>query len=87
MGSYKIEFSNSIEKDFNKLDRTTSKRIWSKIDELANKPLSHNSTKLTNTEFYRMRIGDYRVIYEIDETLKLVTILKVKHRKDVYKDI
>jgi mRNA interferase RelE/StbE len=87
MENYRIEFSSSVEKDFNKLDKTVLKRVWSKIDELKIKPLIHNSKKLVNSDFHRVRVGDYRIIYEVDEKLKLITILKVKHRKDVYKDI
>lgn len=87
MASYKIEFSNSIEKDFSKLDKNISKKVWSKIDELADNPLPLNNKKLSGTNFHRIRIGDYRVIYEINSKSKTITILRAKHRKEVYRDL
>ena len=71
-------------KNLSKLDKTEAKKILSKISELEKFPQLPNIKKLTNFEPpYRLRVGNYRVLFDIEDTT--ITIYKVKHRKEVYK--
>lgn len=83
---YKIIFKHQVEKDLRKIDNQLINKIIKKIELLSENPLPQNSKKLLNTErTYRLRVGDYRVIYQLDEETKELTIYYIRHRKDVYK--
>lgn len=83
---YRIVVSRSAEKDLKRLSTSIFKRIAVKVDALAENPRPSGSKKLKGTqdELWRVRVGDYRIIYEIGDELKLVDIRRVRHRKDVY---
>jgi mRNA interferase RelE/StbE len=85
MDKYSIEIVAKAEKEFLKLPETAKKRVREKILLLENNPRPFGSKKLRGTEYYRIRIGDFRVIYSIHDNNKIVKILSVAHRKDVYK--
>lgn len=85
MDEYKRFFTKLAEKDLDKLDAKLGSRILEKIAELTANPKPNSCKKLKNTNYYRVRVGDYRVVYEIDDKDKSVTIYKIRHRKDVYK--
>ena len=83
---YEIIFKRQVEKDFRKIDRRYKKAIIEEIEGLGHNPRPTNSRKLTDTEMtYRLRVGDYRVIYQIDDKNKIVTVFYVRNRKDAYK--
>lgn len=83
---YTIEFKSSVEKDFRKIPRTQQLKIWSSIQSLKSDPRPKNSRKLVGTDSdYRIRVGDYRVIYRIEDDHKIVIIFAVDHRKDIYR--
>ncbi len=85
--SYKIEFSNGARKQFRKLPPDLQKRIQAKINELAIHPRPNRVKKLQGDDnSYRIRVGDYRVVYEIKDDILLVIIIRIKHRSEVYKD-
>ena len=85
MDSYKIEFSRSAEKDLRRLDRQIIPRILAAIENLSENPRPHGSVKLGGSDSsYRIRVGDYRVIYTVFDTLLIVDIERVRHRKEVY---
>lgn len=88
---YIVEFTNKAEKDLCKLPKQTISRILEKIDKLADEPRPSGYKKLTDfhvsnapDDLYRIRIGDYRVIYAIEEEIITITVVKVAHRKEVY---
>ena len=85
MVKYKIEFKKSAVKELNELDSKVIKRIISKIKTLASNPRPEGCIKLTSEERYRIRIGNYRILYEIIDDLLIIYIVKVAHRKDAYK--
>ena len=85
MASYKVEFSKRVRKDFRKISEHDANRILSKIKALAREPLSAHSKKLKGGELFRIRIGNYRVIYSIEDEKMLVFVVKLGHRKDIYK--
>ena len=85
---YKITFQPSVEKDLRKLSRENCDRIMVRIEVLAHEPFPTQAIKLKGTEgLYRIRVGDYRVIYEIDPDSNCIVIHYVRHRRDVYRDI
>ena len=86
MVSYKIVWKGSSEHDLRKIDRQYISRILKAIESLADDPFPVQSRKLKDSESsYRLRIGDYRVIYQVDSQSKILTIYHVRHRKDAYK--
>ncbi len=72
-------------KELKSLDNNSYLKIRDRILSLASTPRPVGSIKLTNQEGYRVRIGDFRILYEIDENAKTVKLLKIGLRKDVYK--
>ncbi len=84
-GRFKVLFTDPAEKDLNKLDTKKGDRILAKIDLLEVDPFLPSSKRLKGDVTFRLRVGDYRVIYEVDNRNKQVIIYRVRHRKDVYK--
>ena len=85
MASYSIEFAKSVRKDFKKIPKRDADRIIKRIQKLADNPRPPNSKKLTNDNALRMRIGVYRVIYEVQDDVLVILVLKVGPRKDIYR--
>ena len=83
--TYKLEFKKSAIKDLKKLNQSEAKKIMLKIKELSTDPRPFNCVKLTNEDKYRIRVGDYRVLYEIIDDILVVNVVKVKHRREVYR--
>lgn len=85
--SYKVEITKRALKQLNKLPSELQERIQSKIDELALEPRLNGVKKLKNREYaYRVRVGDYRIIYDIFDDLLLVSVVELGHRNKIYKD-
>lgn len=88
MNPYQINFQPSVDKDLRKLSSENCDRLLSRIEELANEPLPVQAIKLEGTEgLYRFRVGDYRIIYEVDASAKIILIHYVRHRREVYRDM
>ncbi|MBZ5542644.1 MAG: type II toxin-antitoxin system RelE/ParE family toxin [Acidobacteriia bacterium] len=88
MGPYKIVFKPSVEKDLRGLPKTVVERAVKKIEDMRWEPLPSGCVRLEAAErLFRVRIGDYRVVYEVDGRAKLITIHYVRHRRDVYRRI
>ena len=86
MNKYKIQFDNSAYKELEKLEKNMVNRIWVKIKSLAENPRPPRCKKLNVGEnLWRIRVGDYRVIYGISDTIRIVTITEVKNRKNAYR--
>lgn len=86
MTKYVIEYSRSVKKDLRKIDKSNLKAIVEKIYSLVEEPRNNGSIKLSGTRnLYRVRSGDYRIIYEIKDDVLVVLLVKVGHRKNVYK--
>lgn len=86
MDSYKIEWKNSAYKELQKLPRPMIVKVVAAVSDLANDPFPHGVKKLVGSEYsYRIRIGDYRVVYEVFENRLIIEIVRVRHRKDVYR--
>ncbi len=86
MASFEIRWRSSTKKDLRRIARDNVARILETVSKLAVEPLPHGSEKLTGSEHtYRIRVGDYRVIYEVVKNENAVEIQRVRHRKDVYR--
>jgi len=86
MGLFKIDPKGSTEHDLKKIDRQFIPRILEAIETLAENPFPVQSKKLKDSESsYRLKVGDYRVIYQVDQVNKAIVIYHVRHRKDAYK--
>ena len=86
MASFNLQWRKSTRKDPRQIPRQAVSRIIAEVEKLAEEPLPHGSEKLTGSErTYRIRIGDYRVVYEVLRDARIVEIQRVRHRKDVYR--
>jgi mRNA interferase RelE/StbE len=83
---YRIEFTHRAAKELRALDKTTVKRIAARINALADNPRPPSSKLLEATDrLYRIRVGDYRVIYQVEDRTVLVLIVRVGHRREIYR--
>ena len=83
---YEVYLERAAENDLKRLRTTTFYRIIPQIRTLAENPRPSGCRKLTGSKNdWRIRIGDYRVLYEIDEKAKAVRIMRVRHRREVYR--
>ena len=85
MAGYKIYFKESIEKDFRSIPKKDLQKIILRIKALARDPRPPGHEKLTGQERYRIRQGHYRIIYSIQDKEFTVWVVKIGHRKDVYR--
>jgi mRNA interferase RelE/StbE len=82
--SYRLEVKRSAAKEIGDLPKADCQRVVAKIQRLASNPRPNGCEKLSGAEKYRIRQGDYRILYEIDDSTKLVTIVKVGNRREIY---
>lgn len=82
---YQVFMNPKVEKILSKIDQEASRKIRDKIRSLADDPRNNGCIKLAGEKnAYRVRVGDYRIIYEIYDAKILVLVVNVGHRKDVY---
>ncbi len=85
MTTYEIEFRASAKKELGKLPKNIYIRVLKSLQKLTTDPRGSSCKKLVGSELWRLRVGDYRVVYEIVDSKLIVTIIRVSHRKDVYR--
>ncbi|MBS3967261.1 MAG: type II toxin-antitoxin system RelE/ParE family toxin [Truepera sp.] len=86
--AYKLLFRASFRKDLKKISSDAVRRVVTRVDELAADPFPREAKKLRGHEsLYRLRIGHYRVVYSVDAGVKVVALIYVRHRKDVYRGL
>ncbi len=95
MSKYAVIITRPAEKDLEALDAQTIRRIRAKIVELADNPFLSGSKKLVQyqssratgeaEQYFRVRVGDYRIIYTVKNEILLITIVKIANRKDAYR--
>ena len=85
---YRIEVKRSVAKALKKIPKPDRKRISEKIGSLAEKLPNPDITKMKgNNPFHKVRVGNYRIIYEIQDNFLLILIVKIGHRKDIYRNL
>jgi mRNA interferase RelE/StbE len=85
MARYEVRFRKSVAKDLDTIPKRDVQRILSAIRGLAVDPRPPQSRKLSGAERYRLRCGAYRILYGIEDEILVVCVVKVAHRKDVYR--
>ncbi len=85
MGSYDVFVKRSAEKELRRLPRRDLRRVADRIAALAAEPRPPGSEKLSGAELYRIRQGDYRIVYAIDDRARRVDVIKIGHRREVYR--
>jgi len=85
VANYELLIKRSAGKELEALPTTYRRPIAARIQKLSAEPRPPGVEKLSGAEQYRIRQGDYRVLYEIDDGRKTVTIVRIGHRRDVYR--
>jgi mRNA interferase RelE/StbE len=85
MAEYKVYFKESVEKDLNTIPKKDLQKILRRIETLSQEPRPQGHEKLTGQERYRVRQGNYRIVYSIQDQQLTVWVVKVGHRKEVYR--
>jgi mRNA interferase RelE/StbE len=85
MGKYRVEFKKSAVKELYSMPKKDLKKIITKIEKLSENPRPDGSIKLTTREQYRIRHGNYRLLYSIEDDRLVIYIIKIAHRRDVYR--
>lgn len=86
MDSWRVELTKSAAKDLRGIDRQWIPRILAVIESLETEPRPVGCRKLVGSEHtYRVRVGDYRVIYEIQDERLIILVVRIRHRRDVYR--
>lgn len=85
MPNYSVEIKQSAQKELDALDRTLFTRLDRKILALSGNPRPAGCKKLKGyKDLWRIRVGDMRVVYVIDDSAKLVSVMRVAHRREIY---
>ena len=83
--AYRIDFVPSAAKELAKLPAKERQKIGDRIGDLATEPRPHGAEKLTGFDAYRVRVGDYRFVYEVHDKVLVVLVIAVGDRKQIYK--
>lgn len=83
---YRVEFSAGAKKDLQRIDVQWQRRIVFAIELLADNPFVKSQVKkLVNSSFYRLRVGQYRVVYDLEHDRLIVHVIHIRKREDVYR--
>ena len=85
MARFELRFKRSVLKDLRGMPGKDVRRILKRIDALARDPRGEGCIKLTVKEYYRVRVGNYRVVYEIRDSELVILVIKVGHRSMIYR--
>ncbi len=83
--SYQLDYTPAARRSIERLDRQLQQRILERIASLSRNPRPSGSVKLRGQDAYRIRVGDYRIIYTIHDDRLLVLVIDVGHRREVYR--
>lgn len=88
MTDYEVRFAPAAKRELKKLDRTAQRKIVKKLGELEKNPRPSGVEKLSqDPRFWRVKAGDYRVVYTIEDNSKIVVVVVVRHRKEAYRNL
>ena len=85
MGRYSLTIKPSAAKELESIPKRILGQVVARIQGLADDPRPHGVQKLSGEERYRIRQGDYRIVYSIDDRLGVVDVVKVGHRREIYR--
>ncbi|AKS41169.1 type II toxin-antitoxin system RelE family toxin [Wenzhouxiangella marina] len=86
MASYRLEFKRSVARDLRAIPKKDVRKILDRIEALPGNPRPAGCEKLSGLERYRIRQGRYRILYEIIDDRLLITVVKIGHRRSVYRN-
>ncbi len=84
-GSYSLVINKSAERELRALQKTDLRRITERIRGLAQNPRPPGNEKLSGQDRYRIRQGDYRILYAVDDERRTIQVVKIGHRREVYR--
>ena len=83
---YRVEFLSSAAKEFRSLDAEIKRRIIPVIDKLIENPRPKGVRKLhQHKDLYQIRVGSYRIVYQIDDETRLIRVTRIRHRREIYR--
>jgi mRNA interferase RelE/StbE len=82
---YRVLYDTRIEKDLRPIPQRDRETILRRIEKLSTQPRLHGVEKLEGVPGYRLRSGDYRILFTVNDPAKSVTIYRIKHRREVYR--
>jgi len=85
--SYEVKIDPGALREFDKLPKAQQKRVAKVIDGFAINPRPPGAEKMTGVEAYKLRVGDYRIIYAVKDEVLVVLIVRLGNRREVYRDI
>ena len=85
-GSYSVVLKRSAEAELRAIPPPDLRRVTDRVQRLAADARPQGSEKLSGQDRHRVRQGDYRIVYEVDDEEKIVTVVKIGHRREVYRD-
>lgn len=85
MPTWTVQFETAAKKQLLGLDSGLQRRIMSKLETLKANPRGSGAIKLSGFPFWRVRVGDYRIIYDIFDQQLIVSVIKIGHRRDIYR--
>jgi mRNA interferase RelE/StbE len=80
---YELKFDKKAIDFLNKLEKNDKERIWNKLQECKIEPFRYLK-HLENMKGYKLRVGDYRIIIDVEKTIKILTVVKIGSRKNIY---
>ena len=88
MVHYAVEVTPAASRQIRKLDRNTQKRVLARIEKLEEDPRPRDASKLQSPEeLYRVRVGDFRIVYQVEDDRLLVLIVRVGNRREIYRNL
>ena len=85
--AYEVRFARPVAKELRRLDRREAKRVVEAAEALTDDPRPSSAQTVRGTRYLRIRVGNYRVIYEIRDEELVVLVVKVGHRREVYREL
>jgi len=85
MPAYRVDIQRSAERDLERLSAEVFDGISARLVALAEKPRPPGAERLIGVDAYRLRVGDYRIVYEVDDRSRVVLVTRVRHRREAYK--
>ena len=82
--AYAVEVRRSVQKTISRLDKPLRERLYNALRNLADDPRPYGAKKLSNRDGWRIRVGEYRVIYEVFDDRLVVVVIRIGHRREVY---
>jgi len=85
--TYRVNFTSSATRQLKKISRAVQPLIWQILADLAEEPRPSGVVKMAGeAATYRVRVGDYRIVYEVQDEVLCILVIKVGHRREIYKD-